>query len=178
MTKISLIARNSWLDRALWILQFKVIYMATNTTLLTRRSFSTWLAASGFVLTTSRRAPAQDLVESEQFLPFGEARRLNDLVADDSKAEERWTAAANESWQWYERESLLHGQWKLTGITTPVHRVTGKCFEAVPGYLDESPVPIECRRVDHGRQEGHPAVVRSEPPLWDLNRTATCRWSA
>jgi hypothetical protein len=139
--------------------------MATNTTMLTRRSFSTWLAASGFVLTTSHRASAQDSIESEQFLPFAETRRPSDLVAVDSKTQERWTAAENESWLWYERESLVNGQWRLTGITTPVHRVTGECVEAVPGYLDESLVPIEYRRVDLGRHEGHPTVVGSEPPL-------------
>jgi hypothetical protein len=139
--------------------------MATNTTMLTRRSFSTWLAASGLVLTTSHRASAQDSIESEQFLPFAETRRPSHLVAADSKSQERWTAAENESWQWYERESMVNGQWRLTGITTPVHRVTGECVEAVPGYLDESLVPLEYRRVNHERHKGHPAVVGSEPLL-------------
>jgi hypothetical protein len=110
-TKISVIAQNGWLDLALGIPRFKVIPMANNTTQLTRRSFSTWLATSGFVLTTSRRASAENSIESEQ-----------------------------------------------------VHRVTGNGFE-VPAYLNDSPVPIERRLADHGRQVGHTAVVRSDPSL-------------
>ena len=85
--------------------------MATNTILLTRRSFSTWLATSGLVLTTSRRELAQDSIASEQ-----------------------------------------------------VHRVTGKSFE-VPGYLDESMVPIEYSHIDHEMHVGNATVVRSEPSL-------------
>lgn len=38
--------------------------MAVYTTPRTRRAFSTWLAASGFLLTTSSRGVAQDLFES------------------------------------------------------------------------------------------------------------------
>jgi len=38
--------------------------MAAHTATLTRRSFSTWLAASGFVLTISGRGVAQGLLES------------------------------------------------------------------------------------------------------------------
>ncbi len=139
--------------------------MAINTTVLTRRSFSTWLAVTGFVVTTSHRAPAENAEESEQSHLFEEQQRSNHSAVHDTNSQERWTAAENESWQWYERESLLHGQWRLTGITTPVHRQTGKCFEAAPGYLSESLVPIECRRINRGKQEKHLAVVRSEPPL-------------
>ena len=80
--------------------------MATNTTLLTRRSFSTWLAASGLVLTTSRRTLAQDSIESKQFLSFGEKPRPGALDSVDSNSPERWTAAKNESWRSYGQVSL------------------------------------------------------------------------
>ncbi len=103
-------------------------------------------------------------MESERLLSFGETLRPGDRVAADSKSQERWTAFENDSWQWYERESLLHGQWERTGITRPVHRLTGDCLEDVPGYLDETLVPIECRRVVPGRHGGHPALIRSVPP--------------
>lgn len=112
---------------------------------------------------TSRRATAQESIESEPFLAFGEIQRPSDHVSDGSQSQERWTAAENERWKWYERESLREGQWKLTGITRPVHRVTGECVEQVLGYLDESLVPIEYRRVDHGWQDERPALVRGEP---------------
>jgi hypothetical protein len=39
--------------------------MAVYTTAQTRRAFSTWLAASGFLLTISRRGAAEDLFESD-----------------------------------------------------------------------------------------------------------------
>ncbi len=137
--------------------------MATNKTALTRRSFSTWLAASGFVLTAARAAFAEDSIESKSFFPFGETSNPHTFVADDLNSQVRWRAAENESWQWYERESLLQGEWRLTGITTPVHRETGECLEALPGYLDESLVPNEYRRIEHRLQEGATVVVYSEP---------------
>lgn len=86
-------------------------------------------------------------------------------MPNEPNALERWTNAENESWRWYERESLIQGQWMLTGITTPVNRVTGERLEHVPGYLDESIVPIESRRVDSRIPESPPVVLRSEVPL-------------
>ncbi len=139
--------------------------MANNTTLLSRRSFSTLLAASGFLVASSRRTTGQEPSESVLVGSLDEPNRVRDSVANESTSQERWTAAQNESWQWYERESLRHGQWMLTGITTPVHRATGKRVEDVNGYLDESLVPIEVRRSGNADNESLPTVVRNEPPL-------------
>ena len=55
-----------------------------------------------------------------------------------------WTAAENKNWRWFEREDFVDGQWKLTGITTPVHKQTKKLNEG-PGYLQESVVPEPVR---------------------------------
>ena len=61
-------------------------------------------------------------------------------------AKVRWKAAENNTWQWYERETLVNGQWKLTGITSPVHRNTGEYYRGATGYLEQSAVPHDVRR--------------------------------
>src|SRR5688500_2106938 len=59
-------------------------------------------------------------------------------------APEHSTADENRTWRWYERETLIDGRWKLTGITTPIHKETGQANTGT-GYLDESLVPAEVR---------------------------------
>jgi hypothetical protein len=61
-------------------------------------------------------------------------------------AQVRWKAAENDTWRWYERETLVEGQWKLTGVTTPVHRITGAYHRGEKGYVELSLVPPEVRR--------------------------------
>jgi hypothetical protein len=56
-----------------------------------------------------------------------------------------WRAAGNELWRWYERETLIDGQWRLSGITTPINRETGAQYSEQVGYLDESLVPENIR---------------------------------
>ena len=59
---------------------------------------------------------------------------------------EHWTAAENNTWMWFEREHLLDGHWKLTGITTPTNKRTGERHPERTGYLDDSLVPEAVRR--------------------------------
>jgi hypothetical protein len=63
-----------------------------------------------------------------------------------SAAPEHWTSAENNTWRWYERETLVDGRWKLTGITTPINKQTGEPYTGHTGYLAESLVPAEVRR--------------------------------
>ncbi|QEG00958.1 hypothetical protein Mal15_50340 [Stieleria maiorica] len=70
----------------------------------------------------------------------------SDVVSSRSAAErataEHWSVVRNASWRWYERESLIDGNyWKTTGVTTPIHRETGKPHVGPTGYLDERLVP-------------------------------------
>ena len=58
---------------------------------------------------------------------------------------EHWIASGNRTWRWYEREHLIDGRWKVTGITTPVNRFTGELYSGRNGYLDERLVPDEMR---------------------------------
>jgi hypothetical protein len=72
-------------------------------------------------------------------------------LADPSSADdvivapEHWTAAENNSWHWYERETFSGGRWKVSGITTPISKQTGEPYTGSVGYLSESLVPAEMR---------------------------------
>ena len=88
-----------------------------------------------------------------------------------SAANVRWKTAENRTWRWYERETLVNGQWKVTGRTTPAHRETGAYHRGESGYLALSAVPVDVRRrgsfeafeKDPGESDdpGRPDPVRS-----------------
>ncbi len=61
--------------------------------------------------------------------------------ASTGEKRERWRANANRTWKWYERQTLLDGTWKTSGLTTPVHRRKEEFHQGEDGYLDESLVP-------------------------------------
>ena len=63
----------------------------------------------------------------------------------------RWSAAQNRTWRWFERETLVRGKWRLSGITTPVHRRTGERFAGAKGYLADEEIPAEIRRRGHAQ---------------------------
>lgn len=66
---------------------------------------------------------------------------------------EHWTTAQNRTWRWFERENLVDGQWKVTGITTPIHKRTGERFTGRTGYLEEHLVPAALRNRDESPGE-------------------------
>ncbi len=68
----------------------------------------------------------------------------------ESGLPEHWVEAGNRTWRWFEREHLIDGRWKVTGITTPVNRLTGDVYAGRTGYLDESLVPEEMRTAAAG----------------------------
>ena len=61
---------------------------------------------------------------------------------------EHWTAAENNTWRWFEREHLIDGHWKLTGITTPIRKLSGEAYTGQTGYLDDKLVPDAVRHGD------------------------------
>ena len=65
-----------------------------------------------------------------------------------STTAEHWTPASNNTWQWFERENLVEGKWKVTGITTPTNKWTGEPLVGKTGYLDDSLVPDKVRFAD------------------------------
>ncbi len=71
--------------------------------------------------------------------------RFAEPATEAPTAPEHWTAAENRTWRWYERETFVDGQWKLTGITTPINKETGEAYTGRTGYLDKSLVPAKVR---------------------------------
>ena len=86
----------------------------------------------------------------------------------------RWKAAENKTWRWYERETLIDGQWKLSGITTPVHRGTGQPYTGRRGYLDERLVPVSVRKGarTHGEDASPKTDASAGPTQPDAARRA------
>ena len=62
---------------------------------------------------------------------------------------EHWTAAENNTWRWFERENLIGGHWKVSGITMPIHKRTGETYTGQTGYLDDK---LVSHAVRHGAQ--------------------------
>jgi hypothetical protein len=71
---------------------------------------------------------------------------------------EHWTASENNTWRWFERENLVDGRWKLTGITRPLHKRTGQPSTG-DGYLEDALVPEAVRR----GEPSTPADSAAEP---------------
>jgi len=109
---------------------------------MTRRRFAFWLGFGLFSL-------------AERLRIYG----LDELAAATMRAAEpaesaatplpvHWRAADNEAWRWYVRETFIEGRWTLSGITTPINKISGQPYGGKTGYLDESIVPAQVRDGD------------------------------
>jgi len=127
---------------------------------LTRRRFAFWLGFGLFNLAEALRVEAFDDVAAA-------AMRATESAPPTTPpaTPEHWTAAENNTWQWYERENLVDGSWKLTGITTPVHKRTGERYTGHEGYLDDNLVPESVRRGEATESEspGEDVAVEDDP---------------
>jgi hypothetical protein len=63
-----------------------------------------------------------------------------------------WRAAENNTWRWFEQERFVDGKWQVSGITTPIHKVTGEPFTERTGYLDPATVPVSVRGEDDANE--------------------------
>jgi hypothetical protein len=133
-----------------------------------RRRFLFWISFGLFSLGERLRADGFDALAAA-------ALGVAEPAADGKPpaAPVHWRAASNTTWRWYERENLVDGQWKLTGLTTPIHKVSGQLYTGHTGYLEESLVPAEIRGGDKSageRSAGEkpagekPADDKSAPP--------------
>lgn len=143
---------------------------------ISRRKFAFWIGLGLFTLGEKLRADSLDELAAATMRatePTGTGPKDNsaskDNEAKDGAAKtdakpasipEHWTASENNTWRWFEREHLIGGQWKLTGITTPIHKQTGERHTGQSGYLDDKLVPESVRR-------GEP-----QPVLAGANETA------
>jgi hypothetical protein len=107
---------------------------------ITRRRFAFWVGLGLFSLGEKLHAGGFDELAAAVM------RGTDPPEAPQADATpEHWTMAENNSWFWYERENLVDGKWKLTGITTPINKNTGERYALRNGYLDDSLVPVEVR---------------------------------
>src|SRR5690606_22162843 len=108
---------------------------------MNRRHFAYWLSSGLFAL--SERLHAQSLDSLAATVIQCTERKVGEATVVD---QERWRAAENRTWQWFERETLqADGEWKLTGVTTPINKHTGEPYTGGTGYLDDSLVPAAIR---------------------------------
>lgn len=77
---------------------------------------------------------------------------------------EHWRAAQNGAWRWLEREHLVDGEWRLTGMTIPVRRDTGEPIIGREGYLDASAAPEALRAWEGAPPADDDLVHEDDPP--------------
>ena len=123
---------------------------------LSRRRFAFWVGMGLFGLAEKLRAGGLDEFAASLMRRTEPKARLASATSP-----EHWVATGNKTWRWYERETLVDGKWKVTGITTPVHKSTGEQYVGRGGYLDEALVPIELRSADREKISTSSAVVKA-----------------
>lgn len=107
----------------------------------TRRRFAFWVGLGLFTLGEKLHAGGFDELAAA-VMGGNEPPATSD---SPPSTVEHWTATDNKTWFWFERENLVDGQWKLTGITTPINKRTGEPYVDGNGYLDVSLVPSDVR---------------------------------
>ncbi|HEY3393632.1 MAG TPA: hypothetical protein VGK58_13050 [Lacipirellulaceae bacterium] len=123
---------------------------------MTRRRFAFWI---GFGLFT--------LAEKLRFGGLDELAAATMRVTEPSPAVDgpatpvHWSAAENNLWRWYERETYVDGRWKLTGVTTPINKKTGKPYEGKSGYLEPEIVPVHVQTADYEVTDGELAEAKA-----------------
>lgn len=135
---------------------------------ITRRKFAFYLGLGLFSLSERLNANVLDDLAAAAM----QNAQQPDSIENSDETSEHWTAAENSLWRWYERENLIDGRWRLTGITTPVNKQTGEAVQGESGYLSETLVPIKVRTgspwktasehkyEEDGDKEGQPSAER------------------
>jgi hypothetical protein len=121
---------------------------------MTRRSFAFWLGFGLFSLGDKLRLGGLDAL----------AAAAMEVVAPQSKKPalpEHWTAAGDDTWQWFERENYIDGQWMLTGTTRPVHKETGELKPENETYLEDELLPAEMRPAASNADESNADELNS-----------------
>ncbi|MEQ8846431.1 hypothetical protein [Botrimarina sp.] len=134
---------------------------------MTRRRFAFWIGMGLFGVGERLRAESLDamaaaLMRSTEVPAPPPPALPEPFVAPAMPV--HWQATHNHTWRWVQREEYLGGQWRLTGMTTPVHRRTGEPLEGGKGYLDEEAVPERFRlEADNGGLAADGAEQLGEP---------------
>lgn len=110
-----------------------------------RRRFVFWIGLLLFWIGEKTRASSFDSAAASLM-----ARTEPDAkkgATNQEASTEKWEHNENATWRWFERRTLVDGKWKLTGVTTPVHKTTGELYKGKQkGYLNEDVVPESVQR--------------------------------
>lgn len=131
-----------------------------------RRRFMFWVGLGLFNLGERLRADGFDQLAAATMKAVEPAAGTARATAT------HWRAASNSSWHWYERETLVDGRWVLSGISTPVHKRTGKPYADQQGYLSDSLIPATERVWDSVEGETAADDDKQAPHLADPERRA------
>lgn len=112
----------------------------------TRRRFAFWLGFGIFTLGEKLHAKGFDTLAAATMRAVDVKKPIHN-TPPSARLPEHWTAGENNNWRWFEREQLIDGEWRVTGITTPIRKDTGAPATG-PGYLDDSLVPESMRKGD------------------------------
>ncbi len=146
-----------------------------------RRRFLFWVGLGLFNLGEKLRADGFDQLAAATMKAAGSGGAAGGTNAASSEKATHWRAESNSNWQWYERETLVGGRWKVTGITTPIHRETGEPYTERTGYLDPSLVPADLRVWDapdpeEAKADGENVVHRPDPARRARHGRPPSRW--
>lgn len=108
---------------------------------MNRRQFAFWFGFGLFSLGDRLRVAALDDLAAAAMHATEPSSQIELVRAPAATVPIHWSAAENRSWRWFEREDFVDGHWKLTAITTPVHKRTGDAKPDGAGYIDDSAVP-------------------------------------
>jgi len=110
---------------------------------MTRRRFTFWIGLGLFGLGERLGASELDALAASLMEEADADPPAPTPLGEPAPAEMpvHWQTTHNRTWRWVQRENYVDGEWRLTGMTTPVRRDTGEPLEGVEGYLDELDVP-------------------------------------
>lgn len=136
---------------------------------MNRRQFAFWLSAGLFGLAERLHASSLDALAA-LVVQCVEVERDGRTVIE----QQRWRAAENDTWRWFERETFREGVWEPSGITTPVNKLTGERYAGAIGYLDESLVPAAVRQGEVDPEKGLTEIecVETAPGVASVARKA------
>lgn len=108
-----------------------------------RRRAMFWMGFGLFSLSERLRANMLDTLA---------AKAMGATPATPTQPPIHWRAVENKTWRWFEQEQFVDGQWRVSGITTPIHKRTGEPYAEHTGYLDPSSVPVSVRGEDDANE--------------------------
>lgn len=116
-----------------------------------RRRFAFWLGFGAFTLSQQLRSPALDKL----------AAKLMESTESNPGPPTHWTPAGNSDLIWFQRETLVDGTWRITGVSTPIDRHSGQVLPRIEGQIDINLVPESMRKA--AMSSSHKQKVKPTP---------------